>query len=124
MIKVLSGRSRPARKELQMDKPEMDQAESQKETVRLRRGDRVVEKVSVPSLIGGIKKGKLRRTDEISMDGNRWVELGEHRKLGRLFASVENTPSSPPSRPSENLKKRLAGISEMLDEINSATPLQ
>ncbi len=101
-----------------MDKPVRNQEERQKETVFIRRGDRTVKGVALSSLTASIKNGRLRRTDEISVDGNRWVELGEHRKLGPLFASVNKAPSSPPGPP-DNLKKQLAGISGMLDEINS-----
>lgn len=84
------------------------------QTVMIRRGSQVINDVTPKLLIHNIRLKKLRGSDEISADGNKWIRLDKHHQLGYFFRRPDvEKPATPP-----NVETQMAELAEMLKEIN------
>ena len=83
--------------------------------VSIRRSGRVLRNVLAQSLISDIKRGSLRKDDEISADEKNWVRLDQHSQLAIYFPT--KTPSSSEDLPPD-VEKRLSGLSQMLKDLS------
>ncbi len=63
--------------------------------VMIRRGTRVVRGISTKMLIPYIESRKLLPSDEISLDGIKWVRLDQHRRLASYFSEEKTTRVLP-----------------------------
>ena len=83
--------------------------------VSIRRSGRVLRNVLAQSLISDIKRGRLRKDDEISADEKDWVRLDQHSQLARYFSN----PSPPSSNdlPSD-VEKHLSELSQILKKLS------
>ncbi|MBC8284909.1 MAG: hypothetical protein H8E32_13920 [Nitrospinae bacterium] len=59
-------------------------------SVFLRRGIEIEEKYPVQALVRGIEKGELLVIDQISSDGENWINLGQHKQLAKFFSKNNN----------------------------------
>ncbi|GAF99207.1 unnamed protein product [marine sediment metagenome] len=62
-----------------------------------RRKDGPVQQLKRTALIPAIKRGKLLRTDEYSIDGISWSQLDHHPQLKKIFDEMESTAQPPSS---------------------------
>jgi len=85
------------------------------EEVLVRRGKKVL-RIPAQRLVPYIRKKQLVASDEISIDGTRWVRLDHNPQLRSLFSSTEKQDPST-SFPAQ-LDDQLAGLAEMLKDIN------
>jgi len=83
--------------------------------VSIRRSGRVLRNVLAQSLISDIKRGRLRKDDEISADEKKWVRLDQHSQLASYFPT--KTSSSSVGLPSD-IEKRLSELSQMLKDLS------
>ena len=83
--------------------------------VSIRRSGRILRNVLAQSLISDIKRGRLRKDDEISADEKKWVRLDQHSQLASYFPT--KTSSSSVDLPSD-MEKRLSELSQMLKDLS------
>lgn len=88
------------------------------QTIMLRRGSKIIKDVPAKSLIPNIKSKKLLGSDEISVDGVKWVRLDRHHQLG-LYFSGQGVPEnvSGNQRP-PGIESQIAELADLLKEIN------
>jgi hypothetical protein len=97
-------------------KPEGENKSPQ--SVMIRRGKKVYERVPVRWLVPCIQQGKLRPDDEISRDGKVWAELGRHSQLGKYFQQSSLTAEESSAPLPLDFQDKLSGLADMLREIN------
>ena len=95
----------------------MPEKERMLREVMIRRENRVVRGVHVKSLIHNIERNKLKGSDEISGDGEKWVRLDAHAQLGRYFLKSSHA-SQTASSSSITSEKDLAIHSVPLDQFS------
>lgn len=66
----------------------------QRPKLMIRRGKKVTEGVEVKTVFSDIKTGRLRPSDEFSMDGENWRRLDTHVQLAKVFAEAPQKPRS------------------------------
>lgn len=66
----------------------------QRPKLMIRRGKKVTEGVEANTVFSDIKSGRLRRSDEFSMDGENWRRLDAHVQLAKVFAEAPQKPRS------------------------------
>ncbi|CAI2718881.1 hypothetical protein [Nitrospina watsonii] len=85
--------------------------------VTVRRGRRQWRNVPTRMLAVAIRKGKLRRDDEFSLDGTRWSRLDANPQLARLFpepaAAHVFHPATPPK-----VEAQLGELARLMRDIN------
>ena len=107
--------------------------------VMLRRGQKVLLRVPVKSLVAGIRSGKIFPTDEFSPDGQHWMPVGRNRQLSKLFIPTRKPLSSGSSElfadeevkvsnnenkmeenfaPPPHIEEQLSDLAEMFREFN------
>ncbi len=84
------------------------------QTIMLRRGSKIIKNVPARSLIPNIKSRKLLGSDEVSVDGEKWMRLDKHHQLGRYF-SGDGAVVSPNS---QGIESQIAELADLLREIN------
>ncbi|MFQ5450087.1 MAG: hypothetical protein ACE5E9_05625 [Nitrospinaceae bacterium] len=115
-------------------------------TVMIRRGKKVAAGIPTKMLVPYIEGKRLLRSDEISVDGIRWLRLDQHHQLTRYFkdeTSAQVLPDAPSPFPQEEdgelgvgpcyieeenpashpqplrMEKELAKLADLLKDINS-----
>ncbi len=63
--------------------------------ILIKRGDQEPFEIPKNQVVAAIKNGELLADDEISLDGQSWVRLDQHKQLGALFGQGE--PKPPPA---------------------------
>ena len=105
--------------------------------VMLRRGQKVLLRVPVKSLVAGIRSGKIFPSDEFSPDGERWMPVGRNRQLSRFFlpsgsasassqfftgerVKVSNNENNREENfvPPPHIEEQLSELAEMFREFN------
>lgn len=87
------------------------------QTIMIRRGTQVIKDVPAKLLIHNIRLKKLRGSDEMSADGEKWIRLDQHHQLGYFFRQKE-VVSSNETTPPPNVANQMAELADMLREIN------
>ena len=95
----------------------------------LRRGEKVLLRVPVKSLVAGIRTGKILPTDEFSPDGEHWMPVGRNRQLSQFFiptrrpledGKVPNNENKLEENfaPPPHIEEQLSELAEMFREFN------
>lgn len=101
------------------------------EKVSLRRGGKVTLNYSTRLLFQAIKNGKMLATDEYSLDGRHWAQLGRHKQLAKYLKKAPSSDQEtftenggaqgppPPGSPPPGLDDDLQRLADLLEGINS-----
>lgn len=88
------------------------------QTIMLRRGSKTIKDVPAKSLIPNIRSKKLLGTDEISVDGEKWVRLDRHHQLGLYFSGQEGLESVSNNQRPPGIESQISELADLLREIN------
>lgn len=83
------------------------------QTIMLRRGSKIIKDVPAKSLIPNIKSRKLLGSDEVSVDGEKWMRLDKHHQLGSYFSGRGGLDPKP-----QGIESQIAELADLLREIN------
>ncbi|MCH7499237.1 MAG: hypothetical protein IH886_04405 [Nitrospinae bacterium] len=89
-------------------------------TVKIRRGNQVKNNIPPQGLVDQIKKGKLKNSDEISSDGNKWIRLDQHPQLAKYFKSqsIPNTQISDSESKESTIRHESNEVGEFAEEFD------